>query len=118
MDNKQRQDIEQQLRTRINRLVDEALAEARKDKPLSLSEIEDIALAVRAKVGQEVAQPLVQEQGAVTGPGAKMRAGDALQRTEKAPDCQSERRGRLGETLLLLRDLSARLFSPRMKPLA
>ncbi len=71
MDDKQRQDIEQQLRTRINRFVDEALAEARQDRPLSLSDIEDIALAVRAKVGQEVAQTLVREQGAVTVPGPK-----------------------------------------------
>lgn len=71
MDEKQRQDIEQQLRRRINGLVDEALAEAKKDKPLSLSEIEDIALAVRAKVGQEVAQALVQEQATVSVPGPK-----------------------------------------------
>lgn len=71
MDDKQRQDIEQELRARINRLVDEALAEARKDKPLSLSNIEDIALAVRAKVGQEVAQTLVREQAAVIVPGPK-----------------------------------------------
>ncbi len=69
MDDKQRQDIEQELRMRITRLVDEALAEARKDTPLSLSEIEDIALAVRAKVGQEVAQTLVREQAAVSIPG-------------------------------------------------
>ena len=71
MDDKQRQDIEHQLRTRINRLVDEVLGEARKDKPLSLSDIEDLALAVRAKVGQEVAQTLVQEQAAVSVPGPK-----------------------------------------------
>jgi hypothetical protein len=71
MDGKQRQDIEQQLRTRINHFVDEALAEARKDKTLSLGDIEDIALAVRAKVGQEVAQTLVQEQATVSVPGPR-----------------------------------------------
>jgi hypothetical protein len=70
MDNKQ-QDIEQQLRERINRLIDGALASARQDKALSLSDIEDIALEVRAKVGQEVAQALVREQGTVAVPGPK-----------------------------------------------
>ncbi len=69
MDVKQRRAIEQQLRERINRLVGEALAEARQDKPLSLSDIEDIALAVRAKVGQEMVQTLVSKQGAVAVPG-------------------------------------------------
>ncbi len=71
MNDQQRQDIEERLRTRINRLVDEALAEARKDKPLSLSDIEEIALAVRTKVGQEVAQTLVQEQANISVPGPK-----------------------------------------------
>ena len=71
MDNKEQQDIEQQLRERIKRLIDGALARARQDKALSLSDIEDIALEVRAKVGQEVAQTLVREQGAVAVPGPK-----------------------------------------------
>jgi hypothetical protein len=69
MDDKQRQEVEQQLRVRINRLVDEALEGAKKEKALSLREIEDIALAVRAKVGQEVAQTLVGEHGTVEVPG-------------------------------------------------
>ena len=51
MDEKGREAIEQQLRTRINGLVEGALAEARTDKRLSLSEMEDIALAVCAKGG-------------------------------------------------------------------
>jgi hypothetical protein len=69
MDEQGRQAIEQELRTRINQMVDEALAEAEQDKPLSMSDIEEIALAVRAKVGQEVAQTLVREQAAVSVPG-------------------------------------------------
>ncbi len=69
MKDKQRRDIEQQLREGINQLVDEVITEAKQDKPLSLSDIEDIALAVRAKVGQEVAQALVQQEGTVAVPG-------------------------------------------------
>lgn len=71
MNDKQRQAIEQELCTRINQVVDEALAQVRQDKPLSLSDIEDIALAVRAKVGQEVAQRLVREQATVSVPGPR-----------------------------------------------
>ncbi len=69
MDNQQQQEVEQQLQVRIKGLVDEALSKARKGKALSLSEIEDIALGVRAKVGQEVAQALVREQAVVSVPG-------------------------------------------------
>jgi DNA-binding transcriptional regulator LsrR (DeoR family) len=69
MKDKQQRDIEQQLRERINRLVDEAIAEAKTDKPLRLRDIEAIALAVRAKVAQEVAQALVQQQGGGAVPG-------------------------------------------------
>jgi len=69
MDKQQRQAIEHQLRERISGLIDEALASAKEGKPLSLSEIEDIALAVRAKMGQEVAQALVQQQEQVAVPG-------------------------------------------------
>ena len=71
MDDGQIQDIEQQLQARIKGLVEGALASAGKNKALSLSEIEDIALAVRAKVGQEVAQALVQQQGILSVPGPK-----------------------------------------------
>jgi hypothetical protein len=68
MNDGQIQDIEEQLQARIKGLVEEALASG-KNQPLSLSEIEDIALAVRAKVGQEVAQALVEQQGTVSVPG-------------------------------------------------
>ena len=71
MDDGQMQAIEQQLQARIKRIVEDALASTGKNKPLSLSEMEDIALAVRAKVGQEVAQALVQQQGTVRVPGPK-----------------------------------------------
>ena len=71
MDKKQIQDMEQELQARIKGLVEEALGRAGKKKALSLSEIEDIALAVRAKVGQEVARALVEQQGAISVPGPK-----------------------------------------------
>ncbi len=69
MGRKQERDIEDQRGERSNGLVDEALGEAQKDRPLRVSDIEDIGLAVRAKVGQEVGQTLVQQQGAVAVPG-------------------------------------------------
>src|SRR5215813_2915663 len=69
MDERQRQALEAQLHRRISGLVDEALSKAGKDKPLSLGDIEEIAVAVRDKVGQEVAQTLVQEQAGVDVPG-------------------------------------------------
>lgn len=71
MNDGQGQDIDQQIQARIKGLVEEALASAGQNKRLSLREIEDIALAVRAKVGQEVTQALVQQQGAVSVPGPK-----------------------------------------------
>src|SRR4030042_3919295 len=69
MDDKQRREIEQKRRERTTHLRDEAVAEAGNGKPLSLSDIEEIALRVRSKVGQEVAQALVQQQGTVAVPG-------------------------------------------------
>jgi predicted Zn-ribbon and HTH transcriptional regulator len=55
------------LGERINELVREALASA--NKPLSLSEIEDIALQVRERIGAEVTQTLVRQQAPLTVPG-------------------------------------------------
>jgi hypothetical protein len=55
--------VEGALRERINGLVDEALANG--DKPLSLSEIEEIALKVRARIGAAVTQALVAKQAPV-----------------------------------------------------
>ena len=60
-------EVEAALQERINGLVKEALASA--DKPLKLSEIEDIALRVRARIGEEVTQALVAQQAQVTVPG-------------------------------------------------
>src|SRR5260221_14791506 len=53
---------------RIHGLVEETLASA--DKPLSLSEIEDIALRLRARIGAEVTQALVAKQAPVAEAGA------------------------------------------------
>jgi len=69
MEEQQRQAIEAQLHRRINGLVDKALSEAKKEKPLSLGDIEEIVLAIRAKIGQEIAQALVDEQATVSVPG-------------------------------------------------
>ncbi len=55
------------LGERIHGLVEETLASA--DKPLSLSEIEDIALRLRARIGAEVTQALVAKQAPVAVPG-------------------------------------------------
>ena len=59
--------VESALRERINGLVDEALARA--DTPLSLSEIEDIALKVRAQMGAAVTHAVVAKQAPVAVPG-------------------------------------------------
>ena len=59
--------VEAALRERIKGLVEEALASA--DKPLKLSEIEDIALRVRARIGEAVTQALVAKQAPVGVPG-------------------------------------------------
>lgn len=67
MDEKENGKVEGQLRERINAVVEEALVG--KTQALSLSEIEEIALAVRAKVGQAVTQALVNQQGVVSVPG-------------------------------------------------
>lgn len=71
MDDRAMQAIEQGLQGRIKRLVEEALASTGKNKPLSLSEVEAIALAVCAPIGQEVAQAVVQRQRAVSVPGSQ-----------------------------------------------
>lgn len=59
--------VETALRERINGLVEEALTCA--DKPLTLSDIEDIALSVRARMGEAVTQALVAHQAPVAVPG-------------------------------------------------
>jgi len=60
-------EVEAALRVRINGLVDEALGNS--NQPLTLNEIEDIALKVRAQIGAEVTQALVAKQGSVGVPG-------------------------------------------------
>jgi hypothetical protein len=60
-------EIEQRLQERIGELVKEALAKG--NKPLTLSTIEEIALGVRAKIGEEVTQALVNQQRPVEVPG-------------------------------------------------
>jgi hypothetical protein len=60
-------EVEGQLRERVNELISEALARA--NKPLTLSEIEEIALSVRAQVGEAVTQVLVEHQAAPSVPG-------------------------------------------------
>jgi len=60
-------EIEAALQERIRGLVEDALGSA--DKPLKLSEIEDIALKVRARIGKEVTQALVAKQAPVGVPG-------------------------------------------------
>src|SRR5258708_26674585 len=60
-------EVEVAMRERINGLVEESVERA--DKPLSLSEIEDIALRVRAQIGAEVTQALVAKQAPVGVPG-------------------------------------------------
>jgi hypothetical protein len=67
MSNKRYSGVEAALQERINGLVEEALASA--EKPLNLSEIEDIALRVRARIGVEVTQALVAKQAPVGVPG-------------------------------------------------
>jgi len=63
----QQQEVEQRLQERIGQLVKEALS--RGNKPLTLSAIEEIALGMRAKIGEEVTQALVDQQGRVEVPG-------------------------------------------------
>ena len=60
-------DVEAALRARVSGLVEESLAKS--DRPLTLSEIEDIALKVRAQVGEAVTQALVAKQAPVAVPG-------------------------------------------------
>ena len=68
MSYKRYEDVEAALRTRINGLVDETLAKA-DEKPLTLREIEDMALRARARIGEEVTQALVAKQAPVGVPG-------------------------------------------------
>jgi hypothetical protein len=65
-------EIEQQFQERISQLVAETLAQG--NKPLTLSAIEDLALALRAKIGEEVTQALVAQQAPVEVPGPKCQA--------------------------------------------
>jgi hypothetical protein len=67
MSDTRRREVEARLGERISGLVEEALVSA--NKPLSLSEIEDIALAVRERVGEAVTQALVEQQAAQRVPG-------------------------------------------------
>jgi hypothetical protein len=62
-----RREVEGRLGERIRELVEEALASA--NKPLSLSEIEDIALQVRERIGEAVTQELVAKQAPLAVPG-------------------------------------------------
>ena len=59
--------VEAAFRERINGLLEEALSSA--DKRLTLSEIEDMALSLRARIGAEVTQMLVAKQAPVEVPG-------------------------------------------------
>ena len=67
MSEEQSSAVEAALRERINGLVEEALGNA--NKPLKLSEIEDIAMKVRARIGEAVTQTLVVKQAPVGVPG-------------------------------------------------
>ena len=55
------------LRARISGLVAETLSRA--NQPLTLSEIEDMVLKVRAQIGEEITQVLVAKQAPVAVPG-------------------------------------------------
>jgi hypothetical protein len=55
------------LGERIKGLVEEALASA--NKPLTLSEIKDIVLAVRVRIGEVMTQELVAKQAPQAVPG-------------------------------------------------
>src|SRR5450755_3602858 len=68
MSDKGYEEVEGALRARINGLVDETMAKAG-DKALTLREIEDIALKVRARIGEEITQALVSQQAPVEVPG-------------------------------------------------
>lgn len=68
MSDKRYEEVEAGLRARINGLVDETLAKTDK-KPLTLREIEDIALKVRAQIGEEITQALMAQQAPVAVPG-------------------------------------------------
>lgn len=69
MSESQMKAVEQALRERLNGLVEEALTSA--DKPLTLSEIENIALGVRVRMGEAVTQALVAKQAPVAVPGPR-----------------------------------------------
>lgn len=68
MSDKRYEEVEAALRARIAGLVDETMAKAA-NKPLKLGEIEDIALKVRAPIGEEITQALVAQQAPVEVPG-------------------------------------------------
>jgi hypothetical protein len=59
--------VEADVREQINGLVEEALANA--NRPLTLSEIEDIALKARERIGAAVTQALVAHQAPQGVPG-------------------------------------------------
>lgn len=67
MSEKRYSEVESALQERIKGLVKEALVKAA--APLSLSEIEDIALKVRARIGEEITQALVAKQAPMEVPG-------------------------------------------------
>src|SRR5258708_36564607 len=73
MSNERNSGVEAALRERINGLVEEALESA--NKPLTMGEIEDIALKVRARIGAEVTQALVAKQAPVGVPGPVCEGG-------------------------------------------
>jgi hypothetical protein len=62
-----RREVEESLGERMKGLVEEALARA--NKPLTLSEIEDIALKVREQIGEAMTQELVAKQAPPAVPG-------------------------------------------------
>jgi hypothetical protein len=67
MSNERYTAVEAGLQERINGLVEEALGST--NKPLKVSEIEDITLRVRARIGEAVTQALVAKQAPVEVPG-------------------------------------------------
>ncbi len=68
MSDKRNSEVEAGLRGRINGLVDATLAKA-DETPLTLREIEEMALKVRAQIGEEVTQALLARQAPVAVPG-------------------------------------------------
>ena len=67
MSEQEQREVEAGLREQINELVEEALANA--NRPLTLSEIEDIVLKVRERIGAAVTQALVTHQAPQVVPG-------------------------------------------------